>query len=312
MKWYYIVGPEGQTYLIRADSPASAKTRAYTFIQQKWGQFPQGSREANSFAQWAANYGTNADIREFDEETGNQYAKQMPGNVLGGTGNGGTTRPPKPTDPARAGFEWVFDDSLNQWVEKSIISTPPPSDGNTYINENTQTGREAGFQRALKARGVPTGGFAGEYYQDLYDPYEAAFQGELATNLTGIGSQYDPKANQQLFSEYIRNNTNPYGAIATQFRTLLGQGPANVDEQPLTARLINPGSGSIGDAQAFAQQAIQGRLGGYAASLLAPYIRRQSINYAGLPVEGEGATAAPQQNYLQYLRSKLGLGGVQF
>ena len=182
--------------------------------------------------------------------------------------------------------------------------------GNEYIGEETALGRRAGFQRALAARGRPTGGFAGEYYQDQFDPYESAFQGELATNIGGIGSQHDPQVgNQQLFSKYIGQNDNPYGAILNQFRTLQGLGAGGSNE--FANRLTTPDESSLADSQGFFQNALRARLGGYAASLLSPSLGRASVGYAGQPVATNGAPNQ-QQNYLEFMRQRLGLGGVNF
>ena len=228
-----------------------------------------------------------------------------------GDGSGGVVTAdtkPKPTTPATSGFEWTLG-SDGEWKQTPMAGYGDTT-GNTYIDEGSYTGRQASFQRALAARGRPTGGFAGEYYQDQFDPYEAAYQGELATNIGGIGSQHDPNANQQLFSKYAGQTDNPYGAILNQFRTLQGMGAGAGNE--FANRLTNPNEASLGDAQGFFQQALRGRLGGYAASLIPQSaLGRASYGYAGAPVETNGV-ANPQQNYLDFMRKRLGLGGVNF
>lgn len=280
----------GRTFLVRAGNEAEARRAAINYFRSK-------GVGATDLAQLSGGWTVDAGEAE-------NYLRGLPDALIPSTGVGsGTSGGTGSTSGTGIGGGGASDGG---GASVSGFGTNP-----SYIGEDTQLGRAASFQRALQMRGLPTGGFAGEYYNDQFDPYEAAFQGELATNIAGIGSQFDPEANQQLFSEYVRQNTNPYGAIGAQFRTLLGQNTVDAEAQPFAARLVNPGSESLGDAQAFAQQAIQGRLGGYAASLLNPYLRRASVSYAGQPVQ-VGTNAAPQQNYLQYLRTKLGLGGVQF
>ena len=226
-----------------------------------------------------------------------------------GDGSGGVitaSTKTKPSTPARNGYEWTLG-ADGEWTETPVYNAT----GNEYIGEDTQTGKRAAFQRALAARGRPTGGFAGEYYQDQYDPYESAYMGELATNIGGIGSQHDPQvSNQQLFSKYIGQNDNPMGAILNQYRTLQGMGAGAGNEY--ANRLTTPDAQSIGDAQQFFLQALRARLGGFAASLMSPSaVSRASYGYAGQPVATNGVPNQ-QQNYQKIMRERLGLGGVNF
>lgn len=277
MKWFVVTVAQGVVRYVQAADAAQAKNVANEWAQKNgYGSSIMGNpMEVEDFEQY----------KQGDPNWG---SKVISAEGKGGEGyGGGGNLPPGSTSP--------FTTS---------------GDGNEYIGEETALGRRAGFQRALAARGRPTGGFAGEYYQDQYDPYESAFQGELATNIGGIGSQHDPQVgNQQLFSKYIGQNDNPYGAILNQFRTLQGLGAGGSNE--FANRLTTPDESSLADSQGFFQNALRARLGGYAASLLSPSLGRASVGYAGQPVATNGAPNQ-QQNYLEFMRQRLGLGGVNF
>ena len=279
MKWYVFQDPGGQDWYVQAANPEAALTIA----KQRLAGRGYGATDIQATQ-------INGEVPNFDPSDPAVGGRVYPA-TSGGTGTTGSTG----TTGATGGTGGTGATGAT---------------GNEYIGEETALGRRASFQRALAARGRPTSGFAGEYYQDQYDPYESAFQGELATNIGGIGSQHDPQVgNQQLFSKYIGQNNNPYGAILNQFRTLQGLGAGGSNE--FANRLTTPDESSLSDSQGFFQNALRARLGGYAASLLSPSLGRASVGYAGQPVATNGAPNQ-QQNYLEFMRQRLGLGGVNF
>lgn len=289
MKWYVFQDPGGQDWYVQAANPEAALTIA----KQRLAGRGYGATDIQATQ-------INGEVPNFDPSD-----PAVGGRVYLASGVITASTKTKPSTPARNGYEWTLG-ADGEWTETPVYNAT----GNEYIGEETALGRRASFQRALAARGRPTSGFAGEYYQDQYDPYESAFQGELATNIGGIGSQHDPQVgNQQLFSKYIGQNNNPYGAILNQFRTLQGLGAGGSNE--FANRLTTPDESSLSDSQGFFQNALRARLGGYAASLLSPSLGRASVGYAGQPVATNGAPNQ-QQNYLEFMRQRLGLGGVNF
>lgn len=189
--------------------------------------------------------------------------------------------------------------------------------GNKYIGTDTELGRLGAFQRALQTRGVQQGGFAGEYYDDQYDPYKQAFLAQTHMgNFGGFGGgPDDPAANEQGFQNYVQGTQNPYGDIGAAYRTYAAMRPGQdfgtaEDPQGLAdprRAYVTPGAGNIDQASSFFQSALRGRLGGFAGSALSPYARRASQMYAAQPVD-----QSAQTNFMDYLRKTIGLGGVQF
>ena len=273
--YFKIIGPDGQTYVVQANDISMANARARSFFNSKFG--------ATDMGQW------NQQPQPMEAGEAESYLNNQPHLRIG---------------DAAAG---------SQATQPTSGATPPTSGGgafsgeltNAYTSEdpNVYGGIKGSFTRALAGRGINLGGSMGQHYNQMLDPYQTGFEARLNS---GRGGTFD--TGNQPFQTYVGSQQNPYDDILTAFRMGTGtQTMPGADLGNMKGYISPETAGEYGSANDLFQQALTGRVGGYAAGLLGRGLGNASDQYSAQPLADKGS-----QNYLNYLKNRLGLGGIQF
>lgn len=303
MKWFSVIGPDGQTYLVRSNMAESAFT---TLVSKFRGSIGQTDLNA-----WIGDAGLRSQIREVADSDVAAYKASLPHLVIdtGASGSAG---------------------SLSGGGSNSDTDV---DDGDGEITPDTDTGSglerageyEAAYRNRMNSRpgATPIGG-AGLWAQaqrQQFAPAFASYLGEDALGRVQKAGNTDQQ-NLEAFGNYINENAgnSRYGATAAKsfndIRNYQPQGGDNSTIDKTVMGLRNPlaagegGDMSSGERRGLARYGYNiGRAGAESrqSSLWSRYVPDSDELYTDFLAQNGGeavGATGPNEDWFGYLRRK--------
>ena len=293
--WFKIVGPDGQTYVVQAADADKATQIARSHFANQFG-----ATDMQGWAQIAQPAGADAA----------QYAAQMPHLAIQSSPSSVDTDVSKGKGSAALAPTTPIDSPV-----KTNTGTAPQTglrdeygaQGHDYTLESQDP--MGAFARALATRGISQFGSLGNYYSQQYDPFKTAFEARVRAGDFGNPNAEGFAPGENAFENYAASQTSPWQDISRTYKQFAGMQPGVGTPNMSAGTYIAPQTNEeYGDANDLFRNALQGRVGSYAAKLLG------GNNINALQTE-YGAQSNPMRagsNYLAYLQRRLGLGNIQF
>jgi hypothetical protein len=275
---------QSQVVLVRASSAAAAEQAAV----RRWRPGAGSSILARSVADSGVGGELLAQYRNNPDTYLDAMANSAPGQ-------------PGPEDPGSQNPPGQQPQNPGQGQMPQSPQGPGAQPPGQYLPDDSRLGEYGQFLRGLGRRGATTQGLLGSFNQNQSGAAKSLYNARLAS---GAFPKEDPEGRQ--YEDFVANTPNIYGSSLEALRNIRRVDPNDV-ASPADI-YFRPGSEQdFSDAEGLFRAAMQGAYGGAASRFLSRFIDPAEKQFGAARIDGAGGSG---QDYLEFLRKKLGLRGL--